>query len=585
MKHIVLYIIIGITLLSCSERQEYVDRLEQAKNLLDEHPDSALQILDRLGTNEQDFSKSFRMKYQLLKLQAQNKAFVDFTSDSIAKDLVSYYDRNGNANERMMAHYLLGCVYRDLGEAPKAVDCYLEAINKADTAKSDCDFQALSAVYAQMANEFYNQLLLSESIETYKKACRYSIEAKDTFHYILNTEKMASAYILQNKKDSAEAISMKCMRLYSQKGYVQETLLSSLRLIHMYVQDKDKLSEAKKLLDIFEAKSNLFDDDHELPLSKRSYYYYKGRYYEGVSLLDSAEYYYRKSARPNMSYTALNSMYKGLLSIYQQRNNADSIVKYAKLYCDVNDSSIAKKDQNITAQMAAIYNYNRYQKKAYENEARAKNLRLLLMMICFICVIAAIILWNKYKKEKERKQQELANIKTEYVNAINEYNNNLHTLQLIDASHKEEISLIQKENETLKSKIEVLKHKEGIQEQINKIKELKDTAIAKRISFLINHPTILMSENEWEQLANTTSVYYPELLHDLNKTPRISQQEMRTCILLCFSLRESDIAHLLDTSAQRITNAKSTLNMKLFGDNSARSLYKNLTSKYDIYTL
>lgn len=66
MKHIVLYIIIGITLLGCSERQEYVDRLEQAQNLLDEHPDSALQILDSLSLHEQDFSKSFRMKYQLL---------------------------------------------------------------------------------------------------------------------------------------------------------------------------------------------------------------------------------------------------------------------------------------------------------------------------------------------------------------------------------------------------------------------------------------------------------------------------------------------------------------------------------------
>lgn len=156
---------------------------------------------------------------------------------------------------------------------------------------------------------------------------------------------------------------------------------------------------------------------------------------------------------------------------------------------------------------------------------------------------------------------------------------------MIDASHQEEIVSIQKENEILKSKIEVLKHKEVIQEQVNKSKELKDTDIAKRIAYLINHPTVCMTETEWEKLADTASIYFPELLHDLNKTPKISQQEMRTCILLCFSLRESDIALLLNTSSQRITNAKSTLNMKLFGDNSARTLYKNLTSKYNIYTI
>ena len=585
MKHIVLYIIIGVTLLSCSERQEYVDRLEQAKSMLDEHPDSALQILDSLSLHEQDFNKSFRMKYQLLKLQAQNKAFVDFTSDSIAKELVNYYDRNGNANEKMMSHYLLGCAYRDLGEAPKAVDCYLEAINKADTTKSDCDFYTLSAVYAQLSATFHKQLLPTYELYARKKAIYYAEKAGKPYYMIYSIERSVGSYLLLNRKDSAEIILKKALRLYEDYNYKEDALRVSSLLVNLYSDKKGKETEVKEMIDKYDNYYKLFSSNHELPPSLRLYYYYKGKYYEGLAMLDSAEYYYRKSFYPQMPFTSKDSMYKGLLSVFSKRHQADSIAKYAKLYCEVNDSSIAKKDQNITAQMVAIYNYNRYQKQAYENEAKAKNLRLLLMMICFICVIAAIILWNKYKKEKERKQQELVNIKTEYVNAINEYNNNLHTLQLIDASHKEEIALIQKENETLKSKIEVLKHKEGIQEQINKIKELKDTAIAKRISFLINHPTILMSENEWEQLANTASIYYPELLHDLNKTPKITQQEMRTCILLCFSLRESDIAHLLNTSAQRITNAKSTLNIKLFGDNSARSLYKNLTSKYDIYTL
>ena len=585
MKHIVIYIIIGITLLSCSERQEFVDKLEQAQSLLDEHPDSALQILDSLSLHEPDFSKSFRMKYQLLKLQAQNKTFVDFTTDSIAKDLVKYYDRNGNANEKMMSHYLLGCVYRDLGEAPKAVDCYLEAISKADTTKSDCDFYTLSAVYAQLAATFHKQLLPTYELEARNKAIYYAEKAGKPYYMIYSIERSVGSYLLLNKKDSVENILKKALGLYEDYNYQEDALRVSSLLIYLYSDKKGKESEVKKMIDKYDNYYKLFTSNHELPPSFRLYYYYKGKYYDGLEMLDSAEYYYRKSFYPQMPFTSKDSMYKGLLSVFSKRHQADSIVKYSRLYCEVNDSSIAKKDQNITAQMAAIYNYNRYQKQAYENEAKANNLRLLLVMICFICVVTAIILWNKYKKAKVKKQQELFDIKTEYINAINEYNNNLHTLQLIDASHQEEIVSIQKENEILKSKIEVLKHKEVIQEQVNKSKELKDTDIAKRIAYLINHPTVCMTETEWEKLADTASIYFPELLHDLNKTPKISQQEMRTCILLCFSLRESDIALLLNTSSQRITNAKSTLNMKLFGDNSARSLYRNLTSKYDIYTL
>ena len=58
-----------------------------------------------------------------------------------------YFDRHGTANERLKAHYLLGCVYRDQNEAPHALQCYQDAIEVADTLSPDCDYQTLLAVY------------------------------------------------------------------------------------------------------------------------------------------------------------------------------------------------------------------------------------------------------------------------------------------------------------------------------------------------------------------------------------------------------------------------------------------------------
>ena len=585
MKNIVLYIIIGITLLSCSERQEYVDKLEQAQGLLDEHPDSALQILDSLSLHEPDFSKSFRMKYQLLKLQAQNKAFVDFTTDSIAKDLVKYYDCNGNANEKMMSHYLLGCVYRDLGEAPKAVDSYLEAISKADTTKSDCDFYTLSAVYAQMAGLFHKQLLLTNEINALENASHFCLIAKDTLFSITYKDKIAGIYILLNKKDSAETLLKDVQRLYKQHNYVQEALRSSTKLMFLYVGNKDRITDAKHLMDEYEKNNDSLKNGKELPSSQKQYYYYKGLYYEGIGKIDSAEYYYRKQFAYGNNRKQAEPTYKGLLSVFSKRHQADSLAKYSKLYCDVNDSSIAKKDQELTAQMNASYNYSRYQNEALKNETEANYLRIIILMICFFVFVISFIVWNLVQKAKRKRTEEIRALKAEYIDATNEYNKNLQTLQLIDNSKTEEITLIQKENEMLKSRIDILKNNEDIKEHLAKSRELKESNISKRIAYLISHPTISMTDYEWKQIVDTTSIYYPDLLHDLNKTPKITQQEMRTCILLCFSLRESDIAHLLNTSAQRITNAKSTLNMKLFGDNSARTLYKNLTSEYNIYTI
>jgi len=130
-----------------------------------------------------------------------------------------------------------------------------------------------------------------------------------------------------------------------------------------------------------------------------------------------------------------------------------------------------------------------------------------------------------------------------------------------------------------------LKRQEGIRQEIIKTQQFTETDIVKRVLFLSEHPLTSMTEKEWEQLLSVFTDYYPTLIHDLNKSPKITQQEIRTCLLICLSLRESDIARLLNTSAQRVTNMKSSLNYELFSNHSARSLYRNLTKHYDIYTL
>ena len=76
---------------------------------------------------------SSQMHEALMQAKAQNENFEPFTSDSTMLRVVDYYDSHGTANEQMLAHYLLGCVYRDLGDAPRALECYHDAVSKADT--------------------------------------------------------------------------------------------------------------------------------------------------------------------------------------------------------------------------------------------------------------------------------------------------------------------------------------------------------------------------------------------------------------------------------------------------------------------
>ena len=588
--------------------------LSHIDTLLNAHADSALAKLDSLKAEKPQWAKSQQMKYDLLYLKAQNKAFVPLKSDSTAKELVSYYNSHGTANEQMMSYYLLGCVYRDMGEAPQAIDAYQDAITKADTTTKDCDFYTLSCVYAQMAGLYHQQLLLSNEIEACRQASHFSFLAGDTLFSISEQDISTGAYILLNKKDSAELILKDVQHKYKQYGCVEDALQSSIKLMYIYVEEPNRISDVKELIDEYEANSNLFDKAHELNNSKRIFYYYKGKYYDEINQLDSAEFYYKKIYWQNMPYTAQNSMYKGLLSVFSKRHQADSIAKYAQLYCEVNDSSIAKKDQNLTAQMAASYNYNRFRKEAQENADKAHRSHLLLIAILIAVAIASTAIYLRWRSNRKRHEA----LKAEYADAIDQYHKNLHTLQLLESVHKELIAKIQgelkksqsenqtyrqrierlnvqyadskqelvHENDVLKAKIDELKLQAGIRQQITTSQQFTNTEIVNRISYLIEHPLIDMTESEWEQFIAEASSYFPSLLHDLtNASSKITQQDIRVCLLVCLSLRESDIARLTKTSAQRVTNMKSAVNKELFGDSSARTLYKNLTQRYEIYAL
>lgn len=105
-----------------------------------------------------------KMLGQLAELERQNLAYESMTNDTLAKELVGYFEHHGTSNERMRAHYMLGCTYRDMGESPLAVLSFQDAIAQADTTATDCDLRTLCSIYSQLGWMFHGQLLLTDEI-------------------------------------------------------------------------------------------------------------------------------------------------------------------------------------------------------------------------------------------------------------------------------------------------------------------------------------------------------------------------------------------------------------------------------------
>ena len=575
-KRLIGIIVVGAMalLMGCSG-DGYTPELRAIDTIINEKPDSALHLLDSLSTEAASWPKSQRMRHSLLTMKAQNKAYVPFTSDSLANDLVNYYDDNGSSNDRLLSRYLLGCVYRDLGEAPHAVDSYLDAVNLADTTDTDCDYNTLTVAFSQLAKLYHQQLLLTNEIEARRNASRFSYLDKDTAYAIFQIAKTADVYILMNKKDSAEQVIKDVQRLYIQYGYRQKYLQASLTLLYLYVKSSERLPEAKKLMDQFESESDWFDSNCELPSSKRQYYSYKGQYYEGVGILDSAEYFYRKIYRPNMGPVDKDPMYRGLLSVFKKRHIADSIAKYAQLYGEANDSSIAKKDQALTAQMVSLYNYNRYQREALESENKALEAKNRLLYLGIFVIIGLLVLAYVGRKLLKWRREKLLELKSRS-QVVEMLQNEVSQHEQEKTQLAEEKSVLAKENHSLKEEIGQMK----IRENALTTESLSDDPIVKNIIELTQKPRT-MTQEEWRLLTKVFARYCPKLLSDLRQN-NANQIMIRVCLLSALGVRHNEQAALIDITKQEVTNAKTAINQKMFNQNTSRDISQNLASTYHL---
>lgn len=572
-----------LAVVACSERREYREALSRAEAAMADHPDSALLILDSLGQYEQEFGRHFRMQYLLHHLNAQNKTNVKFTSDSLAKELVDHFDSHGTTNERVLAHYLLGRAYSDMGEAPQAIDSYQNAVDVADTTVTDFDFYTFGCVYSQMATIYHRQLLLTDEIEARRNASHYDVRANEIQWAIYNQVMSAGAYILLNKKDSAEIILKSALEQYRKCGFTQQALRFSKTLMNLYTENPQQLAEAKTLIDQFEAESDLFDEHHELPPSQRKYYEYKGKYYEGINQLDSAEYYYRKIYYSGMSYTSQDPMYRGLLSVFSKRHQADSIAKYAQLYCMANDSSIALKDRDIVAQMAANYNYNRSQKEAEQEREKAQEVFVLLGIIILVVIVLLIIIlaisWLYRKNQKEKQKR------------ISMLEESLSSARLQRSAVQEELRRLKEKDyegmiaEKERQEAELTQAIERLQAENDRFKQRQDhletfleSSIAqlfiKKANGKAERP--IPSEAEWKLLMSQFSKDIPVTFKSFGEGKSLSPLEQRICVLLILDIPEKAISIMTDSVGSTISNAKARANEKLYGKKDAPSLKNNL---------
>ncbi|MBR6376053.1 MAG: tetratricopeptide repeat protein, partial [Alloprevotella sp.] len=334
-------------------------------------------------------SRHDAMVERLEALQKFNQADSVFTTDSAALVLADYFDAHGDANERMLAHYLLGRAYYDMGETPLALHHYHEAIESADTTDKDCDFRQLGRIHGQAASLLLNQGDPKDASAEFDKAIRILKICDDTLGWIACLENKGSAYEYLNRLDSAVIIRKYASQQYSKYGCHSRAAIAMAPVIDILVEQK-RMKEARQVIQEYESVGALFDENHEIQKGREIYYYSKGLYYLGIAELDSAESCFRKLLSRAQKTSHLSGAYRGLEKLYREKGVKDSALHYSMLAYAYNDSCHREKNTENYQRAQAQYDYSRHQQAAAKASERAR--RLTWATAC-LCGVLLLLLW------------------------------------------------------------------------------------------------------------------------------------------------------------------------------------------------
>ena len=568
MKEKVIFLLLIIMLLaSCAGNRKYDDLMQRADSIMDVDDDSAtvaIRMLDGVKPQLPEFSQSQKMRYELLCHKAMNKACITFTSDSVMKEVVDYYDNHGSANERMLANYVLGCVYRDMHEAPMALEYYNKATEQADTTAADCDYGTLYRVYSQMGFLFSKQYLPYQLLDAFGKAMKYAYLAKDTLNAIINYQNRENAYSYLGNKDSVIAINLHAATMFKQIGNNYAAAIAFGCNYKYYIEKKDFIN-AKKAFEAYN--STGYEGNSNYEDAKAYVLCLKGTYYMFTGQLDSACYILQQSLKFCKSFSNKAATTKALAHYYAKVNQPSLAMKYALQSSEYNDSDLIEARKTQLQQVQAMYDYGRNQEIARMAEQKAKRSTQMNYMIVFACVVLFLFLSYVYRKQLALKKKRIAASKLVYEDCLLKLKRlQEEKAQLVAEKDKKLAQIItEKENAICKlvSEIHDIQNRYSLSSMSDAYLVLKNSSIYKKIQCIEAHPLEEMNEEDWTELADTVEELIPNFIPMLKN--RVSDRDYRICLLIRLGIPASLMARLLNLSDAAISKSRKTMLKKLCG--------------------
>ena len=568
-KNIVfLLILIPIIWISCDGMGHQTIDFRKVENLMPQHPDSALMLLEQIE-NKENLSRKDKAHYSLLLTEAEDKTYVTHTTDSLISIAADYYEKTDDLGRKAKAWYYKGRINQDLGHPLKAQEYYLKALR--DEEKIE-DHALLGRIHNHIGMLYAYQKVYEKALPFQKKAVENFHLLSDSTGQVFALRDLGRTFLMLGHQDSAIICNQKAIAL------MRKRIIPSVytELAGFYI-DRQRLEEAHGLL-----RTSL--QNVAKPQAKYPVYLVLGELYKKSGQIDSARFYLQAciNSAP-LPETRAGGLFH-LKEIALEKGQWEQAALLSKQYELLKDSIEQGKNAESIRNVQAFYSYNEIEQDLWEARlyaSKQKSFYSLLITACLFLLTVALLRFIHYRRERksllqrlkaneeqiQRNEQTLKNIsdvKDSLQNEIQIYKTKERQLskekdeqlkrtneeirqkimQLEKLSHtKDEL---EKNLLTLRSENSNLKKREQAREEERKKIEESERLQNERLYDKFRSPAGWEpTDTDWHKLFISVDKLYPKMVTTLQKSTSLNESERKICYLSKIGVKPGAIEILL----------------------------------------
>ena len=537
---------------SCHRHYTYPPVLQEADSLCSVLPDSAVTLLRAIADDMKQEAEHVQMRYKLLTIKANDKAYITHTSDSLILSLVDYYKYDGDKAYLGEAYYYAGSTYRDLGDAPRALDFYQKAL---DAMPGEENLKVKSKVYAQMGDLFRYQFLYDEGLKSYRAAYRCDSIQQDTIGLIYDLRDIAVMFWGKRQIDSTMLFFSNAHKLALK---IHDSLMDNRitsQMAGLYIT-LDSIQLAKKF--IRPSLDNL--DQYNIS----SIYAIAGDIYLRAGQIDSATYFYNELLDKGTIYAKRTANERLAQIALHHWNNPKLAIDYSLQYEVLKDSINELNAAETMAQMNSLYNYQLTERENAKLQIQRQNYYILFLCTSLVAIVLLIIGYylTRWYIQRQRKYRDTLNrILTEVYRKTDAYIEKkkleIEEVERIlgDLSFDDELERNHQERrrESLQMEMERAKAEQELQKKRDL--EILHSDVQEMLNSHVSLGNILRAD-DWAKIEQTLDNIYPGFTVKLKTVNGMTDIKYQVSLLTKLHQRNIDIATLVNRTPSAITRIK-----------------------------